>query len=258
MEQEIPENGQYYSCGKPLSNLQSASDETIVNGPRVPTSEASDASSSYNLCCPLRRPGQQPVCYSCHHGYPYPEHLMQMALPQNMDIDPNTGYPYFPFSAPVSYPSMGMGSMPGAQVDQRGRGGQQNEDMNGSSGSSTAQCSSQEGGSNQSTSNFNMEEFIQKYQKSVQQCYATAQQGLRQSFAQANGQGFFNQPINQQYYANSNSGAQPMFSSPTQAAPQFYEPNQEAYQGMQAFNSTLDPQQFFTSPGLGKPLNISF
>ncbi|XP_020801877.1 uncharacterized protein LOC110178927 isoform X2 [Drosophila serrata] len=250
MEQEMPDNGHYYNCGKSLSNLQSVSDETIVNGPRVSASDASESPpSSYNVCCPLRRPGQQPACYSCHHGYPCQEQFMQMNMPPPMEIDPNTGFPYFPCSAPVNYPGMGMGPMPGMQMDQRGRGGQQNEEMSSSSssGSPAVQSSSQDGGAN-NQSNFNMEEFIQKYQKSVQQCYATAQQGLRQSFAQANGTPYFNQQGNQQYFANSNSGAQQMFASQSQA-PQFYDPNQEAYQGLQTFNSSLDPQQFFNSPG---------
>ncbi|KAH8315621.1 hypothetical protein KR059_006547 [Drosophila kikkawai] len=253
---EMSEDGHYYSYGKSLPNSQSGSDETIVNEPRRSPSQTSQnpACSVNSFCCPLRRPGQKPVCYSCNQGYPSQEHFMSSSISPPMEVDPSSGYPYYNYPEPGSYPGMAMRSMGNMQLDQRGRGGQKSEDTR--SGSPPTSSPSLAGGANNlNSSAFNMEEFMQKYQKSLQQCYATAQQGIQQTFAQANSQPFFSQPSqgNPQHYPTTNPGAQQMFANPNQATPQYYDnTNQEAFPDMQqAFNSPVDPQQFFNSSNLG-------
>lgn len=80
-----------------------------------------------------------------------------------------------------------MYSMPGMQMDesQRGGGGQNNRETGTkcqtSSESSEENCHSNGDSASfhQSPNNLDMDAFMQKYQKSVQQCYATAQQGKR-------------------------------------------------------------------------------
>ncbi|XP_016979891.1 uncharacterized protein LOC108045176 isoform X2 [Drosophila rhopaloa] len=275
---EIAQAGSFYSYGKSLPEVGSESNETIVNEPRADTSSACVSSEcsndSCNYCCSMRQPSQ-PVG-SCHYEQRNPgqEHQLNLGqehqmMPVPMGVDPSTGFPIYCYPAPMNYPGNAMYSMPVMQMDpnqaQRGGDGHNNVEIgsqSSASSSSAENChpSMASASSNQNPTSFDMEEFMRKYQKSVQQCYATAQQGIQQSFANAQTQQYFNNSpqSTQQYYSNSNEGTNQRFASSNQATQQYCEsPIQEnqqssVYQGMQqAFGSPLGAQQYYPSPSLG-------
>jgi len=184
--QQMSQNSSYYSYGHSLPEVGSGSDETIVNRPSAPTLTACEntccSKDSGSCCCQIRESGQPNGFCHCNPGNPGQE---QQLMPVPMGVDPNTGFPIYCYSTPGNYPGNAMYSMPAMQVDQmqRGGGGQHNLNMGttsrGTSSSSAESClpNVASASSNQNSNNSYMADFMRKYQKSVEQCYASAQQG---------------------------------------------------------------------------------
>ncbi|XP_017071985.1 uncharacterized protein LOC108108442 [Drosophila eugracilis] len=255
----------YYSHGRSMPVVASGSDETIVNQPReaaqTPFESPCCSKDSCGCCYRMRDPGQQAGCSHGDQGNPGQE---QQLMPVPMGIDPSTGFPIYGYTTPGSYLDNAMYSMPVMQQNQqqRGGGGQNNLDIGSTSKASSSLSSSAEScprnvtsvPSNQRANSADMEAFMQKYQKSLQECYATAQQGIQQSFSNAQAQQYFNNfpQATQQVYSNPNEGPQLMFATPNQGTQQFYDNSNQAFQGMQqAFSSSLGAQQYYTSSILG-------
>lgn len=88
-----------------------------------------------------------------------------------MSVDPTTGMSYYVYPRngmyPTGIPTMGMNqSQSGAGAPYSGEGG-----------NNTAAAGPPTQGTQGTTEGYDVESFMRKYQQSVQQCYATAQQG---------------------------------------------------------------------------------
>ncbi|XP_016955227.1 uncharacterized protein LOC108028094 [Drosophila biarmipes] len=253
--QQMSQNSSYYSYGHSLSEVNSGSDETIVNrpsGPTVTTGENSCCSKdSCGCCCRVRDPVQQTGGCHCDQGSPGQG---QQLLPVPMGVDPSTGFPIYCCSIPGNYPGHPTYSVPAMPMDQslRGGGGQHTLSMGSSSrgaSSSTAESCLPNGAgasSNHDPSNFEMQDLMRKYQSNVEQFYASAQQGIQQSFANAQTQPYYNsfRQGNQSFYNNPNEGYQQMFGSFNTGNPAGppYENTQ------QAFICPLGAQQYYNNP----------
>ncbi|XP_043648455.1 uncharacterized protein LOC122616931 isoform X2 [Drosophila teissieri] len=245
MSQNCNQYGQY---GQSLPEAGSRSDDTIVNDPSISSSAAYEGpccSKDACCCCSQEETGQQSGCSQWNQANLGQQ---EQIIPVPMGVDPSTGIPIYCYSTPPSYPGNAMYSMPAMQMggSQRGDDGQNNRGTDrksqASSESSEENCPSNVDSAsfNQSSNNIDMEAFMQKYQQSVQQCYATAQQGIQQSFASAQSQPYFNHFAQgaQQFY---NNGSQAMFANPSQDC-----------QGMQqAFSSSFGAQQYYNNDCLG-------
>lgn len=117
------------------------------------------------------QPSEQPPA---EYSYQQQQNAYQGQQSMNwpMSVDPTTGMSYYVYPGngmyPMGLPTMGMhqaqsGGPPPAQYT--GEGGNNN-----AVASPSAQSAN--GG-------YDMESFMRKYQQSVQQCYATAQQGKK-------------------------------------------------------------------------------
>ncbi|KMZ00393.1 uncharacterized protein LOC6738558 isoform X1 [Drosophila simulans] len=252
-----------YGYGQSLPEAGSRSDETIVNDPSTTSSAPCESpccsKETCGCCCDIHS-SQQSGCFQWDQTYPGQQ---QHIFPVPMGVDPSTGFPIYCYSTPLNYQGNAMYSMPGMQMDesQRGGGGQNNRETGTkcptSSASSEENCHSNGDSASfhQSPNNFDMEAFMQKYQKSVQQCYATAQQGIQQSFANAQTQPCFNNFTQgtQQYYNNgTEAGTHSMFASPNQGMHSMLgSPNQDCQGMQQAFSSSFGAQQYYSNDGLG-------
>jgi len=180
----MSQNSSYYSYGHSLPEVGSGSDETIVNRPSAPTlTPCGNTCCSKDSCgcsCQIRESGQPNGFCHCNQGNPGQE---QQLMPVPMGVDPCTGFPIYCYSTPGNYPTNPMCSMPAMQVDQmqRGGGGQHNLNMGTTSLSSAESClpNVASASSNQISNKSKMADFMRKYQKSVEQCYASAQQGKK-------------------------------------------------------------------------------
>nr|AAV37045.1 AT09606p [Drosophila melanogaster] len=257
-----------YGYGQSLPEAGSRSDETIVNDPSTTSSAPCESESpccskeTCGCCCDIAS-SQQSGCSQWDQTYPGQQ---QHIFPVPMGVDPSTGFPIYCYSTPLNYQGNAMYSMPGMQMDesQRGGGGQNNRETGTkcqtSSESSEENCHSNGDSASfhQSPNNLDMEAFMQKYQKSVQQCYATAQQGIQQSFANAQSQPYFNNFAQgtQQFYNNGTEGTRSMFAGCNQAIQigmheMLGSPNQDCQGMQQAFSSSFGAQQYCSNDGLG-------
>ncbi|XP_070071580.1 uncharacterized protein [Drosophila takahashii] len=233
------QNSSYYGYGHSLPEIGSGSDETIVNGrPSAPTLAASEnpccSKDSCGCCCRSRDSGQQNACCHCDQGV---SGQAQQLMPVPIGVDPSTGFPIYCYSTPGNYPGNAMYSMPVMQMDQgqRGGGGQHNVEI---ASTSRGASSSSAVSSNQNPNNLDVEAFMRKYQKSVQQCYATAQQGIQHSFANAQ---------TQPYYSNFPQGTQHFFNNPN-----------EGIGAQQMFGSFNPGPQPFLPPSFAMPAQNFF
>ncbi|XP_017111758.1 uncharacterized protein LOC108135522 isoform X2 [Drosophila elegans] len=259
---EMSQNGSYYSYGQSLPELDSASNDTIVNKPM--------ADSPVGCVSPGCSKDSCTYCQKANSGLEQQFNLcqeQQHMMPVPMGVDPRTGLPVFCYSTPVCYSGNAMYSMPDMQIpqSQRGGGGHHNEEIGNQFEASSSSFSENCHSSYQNPSGFDMEALMQKYQQSVQQCYATAQQSLisqntgsQQSYATGQSQPYFNNfpQRTQQPYSHPKEGTQQMFgSSDNQATQQFYEsPNQEYQQvsaNQQAFTFPFGSQQYYANSSLG-------
>ncbi|KRK01956.1 uncharacterized protein LOC6534226 isoform X1 [Drosophila yakuba] len=248
---QMPQNFNQYGCDQSLPDAGSRSDETIVNDPSISSSAAYECpccSKDANGCCSQIGTGQQTGCSQWNQANLGQQ---EQIIPVPMGVDPSTGFPIYCYSTPLNYPGNAMYSMPAMQMNesQRGDGSQNNRGTDrksqASAESSEENCPSNVDSAsfNQSPNNIDMEAFMQKYQQSVQQCYATAQQGIQQSFASAQSQPYFNNFSQgaQQFYNNGTGGTQAMFASP----------NQDCQGMQQAFSSSFGAQQYYNNDCLG-------
>ncbi|XP_052844481.1 uncharacterized protein LOC128257490 isoform X2 [Drosophila gunungcola] len=255
---KMSQNGSYYSYGQSLPELDSASNETIVNEPRT-DSGCVGPGCAKDSCT---------YCQKANSGLEQQFNLgqeQQHMMPVPMGVDPRTGLPVYCYSTPVCYSGNAMYSMPNMPMpqSQRGGGGHQNEEI-GNPFKASSSFSENGPSSYHNPSGFDMEAFMQKYQQSVQQCYATAQQSLisqstgsQQSYATGQSQPYFNHfpQRTQQHYMQPKEGTHQIFASSNQATQQFYEsPNLEYQQisgEQQAFSSPFGAQQYYANSSLG-------